>query len=69
MTKTEATAEIFWTAFLGLPLAEQRAILKRFIQDEKLRRDLIDLALIEERRDEPSRSLREYAQPYQGQES
>ena len=60
MTKTEATAEIFWTAFSVLPLEEKRAVIQRIIRDENLRRDLMDLSIIEERRDEPERPLREY---------
>ncbi len=60
MTKTEATAEVFWTAFNVLPVEEKRAIIRRIIRDESLRRDLMDLALMEERRNEPERPLREY---------
>ncbi len=60
MTKTEATAEVFWTAFNSLPAAEKHAFLQRIIRDENLRRDLMDLALIEERRNETARPLREY---------
>ena len=60
MTKTEATAEVFWTAFKVLPIEEKHAIIQRIIRDESLRRDLMDLALIEERRNEPERPLREY---------
>jgi hypothetical protein len=60
MTKTEATAEVFWTAFNVLPAEEKRAIIKRIIGDENLRRDLMDLAIIEERRNESERPLREY---------
>jgi hypothetical protein len=60
MTEAEATAEVFWTAFKVLPRAEQQAILRRIVRDQNLRHDLIDLALIEERRDEPSRPLNDY---------
>ena len=60
MTPIEATAEVFWTALKALPRKEQQAVLRRVIQDEKLRRDLMDMALIENRRTEPARSLREY---------
>ena len=60
MTKTEATAEVFWTAFKVLPRKEQQAVLRRVLQNESLRRDLMDLALIEARRAEPARPLREY---------
>jgi len=60
MTQTEATAEVFWTAFNSLPAEEKRAVLQRIIRNESLRRDLMDLALIEERRSEPARPLLEY---------
>ena len=60
MTKTQATAEIFWTAFQVLPRKEQQAILQRILKDKGLREDLIDLAVIESRRAEPARPLRQY---------
>jgi len=60
MTKSEAQAEVFWMAFTALPRGEQRGVLDRLLRDQTLREDLIDLALIEERRDQPSRSLRAY---------
>ena len=58
MTKVEATAEVFWTAFNVLPREDKQAVIRRILQDEHLRHDLIDLALIEERREESSRPLR-----------
>ena len=60
MTRAEATGEVFWTAFKGLGQREQRAVIGRLLQDEGLRRDLLDLAVIEERRSEPARPLRDY---------
>ena len=60
MTKTEATAEVFWTAFRGLPRQDQQAVLRRIVQSSRLRHDLMDLAVIEELRAEPARPLREY---------
>ncbi len=60
MTSTQATAEVFWTAFKVLPIEEKRAVLQRIIRDENLRRDLMDLSIIEERRNEPGRPLRDY---------
>ena len=60
MTHTDATAEVFWTAFRVLPRKEQQAVLQRLLKEESLRQDLIDLAVIENRRREPSRPLREY---------
>jgi len=62
MTKTEATAEVFWMAFQGLPPDEKQAVIRLMLREESLRRDLLDLALIEERSAEPARPLREYLQ-------
>ncbi len=59
MTKTQATAEIFWTAFQVLPRKEQEAVLQRILKNKSLREDLIDLAIIESRRAEPARPLRD----------
>jgi hypothetical protein len=47
-------------AFQALSTSEQRAVVERLLQDEDVREDLMDIALIERRRDEPSRPLREY---------
>ena len=60
MNQTEATAEVFWMAFSALPVEEKHTFIQRIIRDKNLRRDLMDLALIEERRNEPERPLREY---------
>lgn len=60
MTKTEATAEVFWTAFKGLPRKEQQAVLQRVLRDKELRQELMDLAVINSRRAEPARLLRDY---------
>ena len=43
MTKTQATAEIFWTAFQSLPHQEQSVVLQHILQDKKLRRALAQL--------------------------
>lgn len=60
MTKTQATAEVFWTAFKALPKKAQQEVLAKIIQDKRTRQDLMDLALIEERKEEPSRPFRNY---------
>lgn len=57
MTKTQATAEVFWTAFNVLPAEEKRAVIQHIIQDDNLRRDLMDLSVIEERRNESGQAL------------
>ena len=60
MSSAEATAEVFLTALKALPRAERDAVLVRIARDNAMRRDLMDLALIAERRREPSRPFREY---------
>jgi hypothetical protein len=62
MTSREATAEVFWTAFKALPKKAQEAVLARFLQDEEFAEDLVDIALIEEARQEAGQDLplREY---------
>lgn len=60
MTTTTATAEIFWTAFRALSKKEKEAFMKKLLTDRELQEDLIDIAIIEQRRKEPSRSLNEY---------
>lgn len=59
MRGTNATAEVFWTAFRVLSRKEQQAILRRLLKDKNLRQDLYDLAIIESRRREPARPLRD----------
>jgi len=59
MTTAQATAEVFWTAFTSMATAERRAFLERLVADPRLREDLLDAALIEERRPESRRSLKD----------
>ncbi len=61
MTKAQAaTADVFITALKALPKAERDAVLVRIARDKAFARDILDLALIAERRREPSRPFREY---------
>jgi hypothetical protein len=60
MTTTEATAEVFWTAFQALSKKEREAVVARFLKEKNFREDLRDVAILEERQREPSRSLDEY---------
>jgi len=59
MTASQATAEVFWAAFMAMSKDERRAFLERLIADPALREDLLDAALIEERKDEPTRPVEE----------
>jgi hypothetical protein len=60
MTTVEATAQVFLTAIQALPKKQRQAVLARIAEDKSLREDLLDLALIAERRAEPSRPFRRY---------
>jgi hypothetical protein len=60
MTTADATAEVFWTAFRSLPKRGREAVIEKLLQDKEFKEDLIDIALLEQRRKEPSRSLDEY---------
>ncbi len=59
MTSAQATAEVFWTAFLSMSAKERQAFLQRLIAEPRVREDLLDAALIEERRGEFTRPLEE----------
>ena len=59
MRHAEATAEVFLTALRALPKKQRQAVLCGIADDDELREDLLDLALIAERRYEPSRPFRE----------
>lgn len=60
MSGPQATAEIFLIALKALSKKQQNAVLAGIAQDENLREDLFDLTLIAKRRNEPSRSFRQY---------
>lgn len=60
MGKAEALAGVFLTALRSLPKAGRDRILLSLVKDKALRRDLMDLATIEERKKETSRPFRDY---------
>ena len=57
---TEATAEVFFTAFKSMHRKEKNAIVDKLLADSDFMEDLIDIAIIKQRENEPSRSLDEY---------
>lgn len=59
-TAQTATVEVFWRAFRGLSRPEKNAFVGYILQDREFSEDLRDLALIESRRGESGRPLREY---------
>ncbi len=48
MTTSQATAEVFFTAFKSLKSNEKEAFLEKILRNSALRQDIIDMALIEE---------------------
>lgn len=63
MTNAQATAEIFLLALKSLPKKERDAVLVRIARDKEFAHDLLDLAVISDRRQEPSRPFRECLKP------
>ncbi len=60
MNTKEAKAEVFWMAFKGLPKKERQSVIERLLKDTEFMEDLIDIAILEQRREEPSRPLEDY---------
>jgi hypothetical protein len=60
ISKVESKAEIFLLALQALSKSERKAVINRLLEDPELREDLIDIAIIEERKGEPHRPFREY---------
>lgn len=59
MSATEATAEIFVTAFKALKRKERDAVLQKLVADADLAEDLADSLALEARRDQPHSPLRD----------
>ncbi len=60
MTQTQATAEVFWTAFRALKKKERDAVMQKLMQDDELREDLYYSLIIKERKKETKIPLEEY---------
>ncbi|MEK6544935.1 MAG: hypothetical protein AAB257_08585 [Nitrospinota bacterium] len=62
MQTSQATVEVFFTAFKSLKSNEQEAFLEKVISDPELREDIIDIALIDEAKKAKGKpvSAREY---------
>ncbi len=59
MSATEATAEIFMTAFKALKRKERDAVLQKLVSDAELADDLADSLALEARPDQPHTPLRD----------
>ena len=60
MKAVESRAEVYLMALQSLPKTERDAVIARLLEDEKIREDILDLALLRQRQEEPSRPFREY---------
>ena len=61
MTKAQrATADVFLIALKALPKPERDAVVLRIARDKAFARDILDLALITDRRGERSKPFRTY---------
>ena len=62
MKAVESRAEVYLMALQSLSKSEseREAVIARLLEDTKLREDILDLALIQQRQGEPSRLFREY---------
>jgi hypothetical protein len=58
MKASGMTAEVFLTAFRTLPKKEQDVFLSEMLKDGRLREDLIDIAIAEERSGDKARPFR-----------
>lgn len=60
MKAIESRAEVYLMALQSLSKSEKEAVIARLLEDPRLREDILDLALIQQRQGEPSRPFREY---------
>jgi len=60
MGTQNSLALVFIRAFKSLPNKEKESFFEELLKNKKYKEDLIDIALIEKRKNEPSRLFREY---------
>lgn len=60
MKPAQSRAEIYLMALESLSKVERRAVITRLLEDDSLREDILDLALIQQRQGESSRPFRDY---------
>ena len=60
MRVKEAKAEVFWTALEDLKKQEKQSVVERLLEDTEFMEDLVDIAILEQRKQEPSRLLEDY---------
>lgn len=60
MKTAESRAEVYVMALRSLSKAERESVIALLLEDQELREDILDLALMRQREGEPSRPFREY---------
>ncbi len=60
MKAAQSRAEIYLMALESLSKMEKRAVITRLLEDDSVRGDILDLALIHKRQGESSRPFRDY---------
>lgn len=60
MKAAQSRAEIYLIALESLSKAEKKAVITRLLEDENIREDILDIALIRQRQGESSRPFSEY---------
>ncbi len=60
MKTTQSRADIYLMALESLSKAEKKAVIERLLEDDSLREDILDIALIQQRQGESSRPFSEY---------
>ena len=60
MKTVESRADVYLMTLQSLPKAQREAVIARLLEDTKLREDILDLALIQQRQREPSRHFGEH---------
>ena len=60
MKAVESRAEVYLMALNSLSKVEKEAVIARLLEDTKLREDILDLALIQQRQGESSRPFTDY---------
>lgn len=56
----EATVQGFWTAFKAMPQRERETIVEKLLSEKVFKEDLMDIVILQQRKDEPSRTLDKY---------
>jgi hypothetical protein len=60
MTQSQATVEVFWTAFQAMKKSEKEAFIAKLLQDKKFADDLRLAVTINKRKKEPMVALDDY---------